>query len=85
MRIPSIMHMRMVLEASLSSGKPPGRPLDSDSVGKFSQLATPNSDPGGIGALEYKATVLGDLGKLKEEGNLLPLSSSPTLFSDLVL
>ena len=29
--------------------------------------------------------MLGDLGKLKEEGNILPLSPSPTLFSGSAL
>ena len=29
--------------------------------------------------------MLGDLGKLKEEANILPLTSSPTLFSDPAL
>ena len=56
----SIMHMRVVPKISLSSGKPPGRPPDSDFVGKTSQLSALNSDPGGFGALEEKATTLGD-------------------------
>ena len=85
MRIPSILHMRMVPETSLSSGKSPGRPPDSDFVVKNSQIAAPNSDPRGIGPLEGKATALGDFGKLKEEVNLLPLSPSPTLFSGSTL
>ena len=81
----SIMHMRKASEISLSSGKPPGRPPDTDLVGKTSQFAAPNLDLGGFGALEDKATTLGDLGKLKEEGTIFPLSSSPTLLSDPAL
>lgn len=85
MRIPSIMNMRMAPETSLSYGKPPGRRHDSDFMGKTSQLATPNLDPGQMGALEHKDTVLGDLGKLKEEGNISPLSPLSTLSSHTAL
>ena len=79
MRIPYILNMRMVPKTSLSSGKTPGRPPDSDLVGKTSKHAAPSLYPGGIGTLEDKATALGVLGMLKKEGDLLPLSLSPTL------
>ena len=72
--VPSLMFMRFLHGTILSSGKPHGRPLDSDLVGNTPQCAAPNSDPGGIGAKKEKATVLGGLGQLKKEGNLLPLS-----------
>ena len=77
--------MRFLLGTLLSSGKPPGRPPNLDFVGTTSQRASPSLDPGGIGALEDKATALGVLGKLKREGDLLPLSSSPTLIYGSVL
>ena len=77
--------MRFLHGTFLSSGKPRGRPLDSDLVGKTSQCVAPNLDPRGIGAKKDKATVLRGLGQLKEEGNLLPLSLSPTLISEYVL
>ena len=83
--VPSIMFMRFLHGTLLSSGKPPGMPPDSDFVRKISQHAAPNLDPGGIGALEDKATVLRVLGKLKKEGDHLPLSSSPTLISGSAL
>ena len=50
-------------------------------MGKTSQLVAPNLNTGGTGAPEDKATALEGLGKLKEEGSLLPLSSLPTLIS----
>lgn len=78
--VPSIMFMIFLHGTLLSSGKPPGRPPDSDLVGEASQHAAPSLGPGGIGALEDKATSLEDLGKLKKEGYLLLLSSSPTHF-----
>lgn len=83
--VPSIMFMRFLHGILLSSGKPLGRPPDSKFMGKISQIASPNLDPGGIGALEDKATVLGDLGKLKKEGDFLPLSSSPPFISGSAL
>ena len=42
-------------------------------------------DPGGMGALEGQDTTLRVLGRLKEEGGILPTSSLPTLISDYVL
>ena len=60
--VPSLMFMRFLHGTFLSSGKPPGRPPDSDLVGNTSQLSAPNLDPGGIGEKEDKATVLGGLG-----------------------
>ena len=51
----------------------------------LSQHDAPNLDPGRMGTLEDKNIVLEGLGKLKEEGDLLPLSSSPTLISDSAL
>ena len=72
--VPSLMFMRLLHGTFLSSGKPPGRPPDLDILGKTSQCAAPNSDPRGIGARKETSTTLGGLGKLKEEGNLLPLS-----------
>ena len=80
--LPSIMLMRLLHGTLLSSGKPPGRPPDSNLVRDISQHDAPSIDPGGIGSLEDKATMLGVLGRLKEEGDLLPTSSSPILISN---
>ena len=82
---PSIMLMRLLHGTLLSSGKPPRRPLDSDFVVYVSQHDAPSIDPGGMGALEDNDTMLGILGRLKEEGYLLLISSLPTLISDSVL
>ena len=51
--VPSLMFMRILQGTFLSSGKPPGRPLDSDLVGEASQSVAPNLDSRGIGAMEY--------------------------------
>ena len=79
------MLMRFMHGTLLSSGKPPRRPPDSDFVGDLSQHDAPSTNPGGMGALEYNDTLLGVLGRLKEEGDLLPTSSLPTLISDSAL
>ena len=79
--VPSLMFMRILQGTFLSSGKPPGRPPDSDLVGEASQSATPNLDPGGIGEMGDRATVLEGLGQLKSEGDLLLASLAPSLFS----
>ena len=79
------MFMRLLHGTLLSSGKPPRRPPDSDLVGDISQHDAPSIDLGGIGALEDNDKVLEVLGRLKEEGDLLPISSSPTLISDFVV
>ena len=83
--IPSIMHMRMIHETSLSCGKPPRRPPDLDLVRDVSHLDAPFIDPGRMGTLEDQDTALRVLGRLKEEGDLLPTSSTPTPISDSVL
>ena len=51
MMIPSIMHMRMVYETSLSCGKPPGRPPNPDLVRYVLHHDAPFIDPRGMGAL----------------------------------
>ena len=51
----------------------------------FSQHVAPLIDPGGVGALRGHGTTLRVLGRLKEEGDILPTSSLPTLISDLAL
>ena len=79
------MFGRILQGTFLSSGKPLGRPPDSDLVGEASQSAAQNLDPGGIGAMGDQATVLEGLEQLKSEGNLLPASLSPSLFSESAL
>ena len=83
--VPSIMLMRLLNGTLLSSGKPHGRPPDLVFVGNRSPHDAPNKNTRGMGALEDNNTTLGGLGRLKEEGDLLPLSSSPTLISDSVV
>ena len=83
--VPSLMFMRMLQATFLSSGKPPRTPLDSDLVGEASQSTAPNLDPGGIGAMRDQVTALEGLGQLKNEGDLLPASLSPSLFSESAL
>ena len=77
--VPSIMLMRLLHGTLLFSGKPPGRPPDSDLVRNVSQNDAPNIYPGGMGALEDQDIALRVLGRLKEEGDILPTSSLPTL------
>ena len=48
-------------------------------VGDVSQHDNPSIDLGGMGGLEDHVTMLRVLGRLKEEGDILPTSSSPTL------
>ena len=50
-----------------------------------SHLGAPLMNPRRIGALEDKATALGGLGKLKKKGDLVPLSTTPTLISGSAL
>ena len=71
--IPSIMHMRLVHGTLLCCGKPPGRPPDLDLVRDISHHDAPFIDLGGMGALEDHDTVLRVLGRLKEEGDILPI------------
>ena len=56
MMTPSLMHMGMIHETSLSCGKPPGRPLDLDLVKYVSHLDAPFIYPRRKGALEYDHT-----------------------------
>ena len=83
--VPSIMLMRFLHGTLLSRGKPLGRPLDSVFVGDISQHDVPIIDQRGIGALEDHDTAFGVLGRLKEEGDILPTSSLPTFISDSAL
>ena len=85
MMIPSIMHMRMIHETSLSCGKPLERPLDSYLVKDVSHLDAPFIDPRRMGALEDQNAALRVLGRLKEEGDILQLPSLPTLSSHTAL
>ena len=82
---PSIMLMRLLHGTLLFSGKPPGSPPDSNLVRDISQHDAPSIDPGGMGALEGNGTTLEVLGRLKEEGDILPRSSLPTLISYFAL
>ena len=80
--IPSIMFMILLHGTLLYSGKPLGRPPNSGLVRDISQHDAPSIDPGGMRALEGNDTTLGVLGRLKEEGDILPISSLPTLILD---
>ena len=51
----------------------------------LSQHVAPLIDPGGLGTLGGHGTTQRVLGRLKEEGDILPLSSLPTLTSDSAL
>ena len=79
--VPSLMFMSFLHGTFLSSGKPPGRPPNSDLVGETSQSVSPNLDSRGIEEMEDQATVLGGLGQLKSNGDLLPSLLSPPLIS----
>ena len=79
------MFTRLLHGTLLSSGKPPGRPPDSDLVREISHHDAPSIVLGGMGALEDHDTTLRILGRLKEEGDILPISSLPTLISDFAL
>ena len=81
----SIILMRLLHGTLLFSGKPPKRPPDSDLVIKISKHDAPRIDPRGMGALEDLETMPGVLGRLKEEGEIIPTSSLPTITSDLAL
>ena len=73
------------LDVSLHGGIPPGRSLDWRMIKEFSQNVAPLIDLGGVGALGGHGTTLRVLGKLKEEWDILPTSSLPTLTSDIAL
>ena len=83
--VPSIMHMTLAHETLLFCGKPPGRSRDQNLVRNVSHHGTPFIDLGGVGALGGHGTMLRVLGRLKEEGDILPTSSLPTLISDFAL
>ena len=83
--VPSIMLMRLLYGTLLSSSKPPRRPPDSFFVGDVSQHDAPNLDPRGMGALAENDTMLGVLVRLKEEGDILPISVLPTLTKYIAL
>ena len=85
MIVPSIMHMRLVHETSLSCGKPPRRPPDPYLVGYVSHHDAPFIDLGVMGALGGHDTTLRVLGRIKEEGDILPTSSLPTVTSNIAL
>ena len=69
----------------MHGGIPPGRPPDLELVRNVSHHGAPLIDPGGVGALGGHGITLRVLGRLKEEGDILPTSSLPTLISDLTL
>ena len=85
MVVPSIMHMRLTHETSLFYGKTLGRPPDPELVRDISHYVTPFIDPGGVGILEGYYIVERFLGRLEEEGDILPLSSLPTLTPHIAL
>ena len=60
---PSVVHMGLSHETSLSCGIPPGRPPDSDLMKDVSCIDAPFIDPRRKGALEDHATALRVWGK----------------------
>ena len=81
----SYMQSTLDIDVSLHGGIPPGRPPDQELMRNVSQHAAPLMDPGGVGTLEGHSTSQRVLGRLKEEGEILPLSSLPTLTPHLAL
>ena len=74
--------MNLAHETLLFSVIPPGGPPDQDLVRNVSQHVAPLIYPGGVGTLGGHGTTLRVLGRLKDEGDILPTSSLPTLISD---
>ena len=83
--VPSIIHMTLAHETLFFCGKPLGRPPDQTLVRYVSNYDAPFIDPGGMEALGGHDTTLRVLGRLKEEGDILPTSSLPTLISNYAL
>ena len=81
----SVMQMTLVHETLLFSGIPPGRPPDQELVRNVSQHVAPLIDLGGMGTLGGHDTAQGVLGRLKEEGDILPISLLPTLTKHIAL
>ena len=75
----------MLHETSQYCGKPPGRPPNPNLVRDVSHHDKPFIDPEGMGALEDPDTMLRVLGRLKEDEDILPLSSLATLTSHTAL
>ena len=73
------------VDVSLHGGIPPGRPPDQEMMRHVSHHDAPFIDPGGVGALGGHGIMLRVLGRLKEEGDILPTSSLPTLILDFAL
>ena len=81
----SSIHSSLDDDVSLHRDILSGRPLDQQKRMDASSVEAPLSDFRGVGTLGELDTVLGVLGKLKEEEYLLPISSSPTLISGSAL
>ena len=78
----SYMQFTLDIDVSLHGGIPPRRPPDQEMRRHVSHDDAPFIDPGGMGALGGRGTTLRVLGRLKEEGDILPTSSLPTLISN---
>ena len=73
------------IDVSLHGGIPPGRPPDWKMIKEFSQHVAPFIYPRGVGTMGGHCTTQRVLGRLKEEGDILPTSSLPTLTPNIVL
>ena len=82
---PSMVHMGMSHETSLSCGIPPRRPPDLDLMKYVSCIDAPFIDPRRKGALEEHTTVLRVWGRLKEREIIFPLTPLSILSSHIVL
>ena len=82
---PSVVHMGMSHETSLSCGMPSGRPPDSDLMKYVSYIDASFIDPREEGALEDHSTSLRVWGRYKERESIFPLTSLSILTSQIAL
>ena len=73
------------IDVSLHRGIPLGRPLDQEMMRNVSHWMAPLLDLGGVDTLEGSITAQRFLGRLKEERDILPFSTLPTLTTHTAL
>ena len=73
------------IDVSLHGGIPPGRPLDLDLVRGILPYGSPLLGSEEVNTLEESCTTQRVWDRLKEEGDILPFSTSPTLTTHTAL
>ena len=80
-----VMQMTLAHDKLIFRDIPPRRPSYQEFMGDFSQQVAPLIDPGGVRTLGELGTMQRVLGRIKEEGDILPISVLPTLTKYLAL